>query len=61
MGYLSPTRLASLLLRSATKVDSQGEASIATSTLHPTNQRSWFHAPHESAGRSCRLSAYQAL
>ena len=34
------------------------------SPLHPTNQRSWFHASHESvqsAGISCRLSPYKAL
>jgi len=40
------------------------EASTATSPLHPTNQRGWFHASHESAhtaGRSCRLSPYEAL
>ena len=35
------------------------EASTATSHAHPTNQRSWFHASHESAhtaGISCRGS-----
>jgi len=40
------------------------EASTATSPLHPTNQRCWFHASYESAlsaGRSCCLSPYEAL
>jgi len=39
------------------------EASTATSPLHYTNQRRWFHA-HKSAhtaGISCRLSPYEAL
>jgi len=38
------------------------ETSTATSPLHPTNQRCWFHASHESAhsaGISC--SSLQAL
>ena len=40
------------------------EASTATSSLHPTDQRCWFHASHQSAhsaGTSCRLSPFEAL
>jgi len=40
------------------------EASVATSSLHLTNQRCWFHASHESshtAGIGRRLSPVDAL
>jgi len=40
------------------------EASTATSPFHPTNQRCWFHASHQSAhaaGKGFRLSTYEAL
>jgi len=40
------------------------EASTATSPLHPTNQRCWFHAslePAHTAGVGCRLSPNEAL
>jgi len=39
------------------------EASTATTPLHPTNQRCWFHASHQSAhfaGMFC-ISPYVAL
>jgi len=39
------------------------EASTAMSPWHPTNQRCWFHASHESANSAgiSRLSPYEAL